>query len=727
MSAQVEAGFLSTAAKEAIKTAMAITIAMGIALYMDWEKPYWAGFAVAMISLGTVGQSLNKGAMRMFGTLVAIAVVFALLAAFSQERWWFMGAVSLYIGFCAYMMTGPRRQYFWYVSGFVCVVIAVDSSNSLTAFQIAVERTQETATGVLVYSLVAALLWPQSNREALEAAARRLFAVQGRLYRTYRGLARGEGKPEDSRPQRVEALKLLKQVEQLLNAAETDSYEVWEVRNSWRRFLQQSWALMEALGHWRTGLPEVEPLDLAKLLPELDALHRELDQRFAQIERMLDGQPPDRMPQAVTLAVDKAKMRDLSRFQEAAVLVAKSHLDGLEALSRSLFDCARHLGDHGGPAPGLLPETAPRRALVIDPDRLQGVVSVLATLWISFFLWVYVNPPGHASFVMMSTILSMVIVMGGTGPISVALSVILGTLFAGVLYLFVMPHLSGYAELGLMIFVVTFAICYLFSEPRQAGTKASVLAMFVNNISVQNEQTYSFASYANGLTMVVLVSGLLVATAYIPTSPRPEKVFLRLFRRFCRHSAFLMSELGVDGKRKRSLARRLKAALYRNDLLALPVKLAGLAQRIDYHSLPGTSPEQVQALVSSLFVVAFRIRELVEAYEFRQADVVEKHLLDEFRAWRQFLEGRFKRRADDPTLMSGPAEEGRDRLATQLARLEARVNETLAQAGESELSTEDLDNFYRLLGSYRGLSEAMVGYAPLANGINWARWQEARF
>jgi len=42
---------ISTRAKEAIKTGLAMTIAYGIALSMDWEKPYWAGFAVAMISL----------------------------------------------------------------------------------------------------------------------------------------------------------------------------------------------------------------------------------------------------------------------------------------------------------------------------------------------------------------------------------------------------------------------------------------------------------------------------------------------------------------------------------------------------------------------------------------------------------------------------------------------------------------------------------------------------
>ena len=31
------------------------------------------------------------------------------------------------------------------------------------------------------------------------------------------------------------------------------------------------------------------------------------------------------------------------------------------------------------------------------------------------------------------------------------------------------------------------------------------------------------------------------------------------------------------------------------------------------------------------------------------------------------------------------------------------------------------------LGSYRGLSEALVGYARIAEGVDWTQWEEARF
>ena len=50
-----------------------------------------------------------------------------------------------------------------------------------------------------------------------------------------------------------------------------------------------------------------------------------------------------------------------------------------------------------------------------------------------------------------------------------------------------------------------------------------------------------------------------------------------------------------------------------------------------------------------------------------------------------------------------------------------------AMENERELSSQDLAKFYRLLGSYRGLAEAAVGYGRLADTIDWAQWREPRF
>jgi hypothetical protein len=288
-----------------------------------------------------------------------------------------------------------------------------------------------------------------------------------------------------------------------------------------------------------------------------------------------------------------------------------------------------------------------------------------------------------------------------------------------------MPHLSGYAELGVLIFAATFAIYYLFSEPRQILAKMGGIVTFIVLISVQNQQTYSFAKYANSAAMFMLGIALVVATAYIPTSPRPEKKFLRLLRRFFRHAEFLMSRMALDWKKKGDWAVRWKMMLYQNDLLELPQKFAIFGGQIDHRLFPGTTSEQVQTLVNSLRAFALRLKDLIDAREYPQASLLVRELIDDVRVWRTAIEELLSSWSND--LAAQPGGDLQNRLAASLTKMETRISSTLSLAEAGELGEEDYVNFYRLLGSYRGLSEALVGYAQIAEGVNWTQLEEERF
>ena len=719
---------LSRRAKEAIKTALAMVIAYGISLGMGWETPYWAGFAVAMISLSTVGQSLNKGTMRMLGTLIAGAAALIIIALFAQDRWWFAGILSVYLGFCMYMVTGKQRTYFWWCCAFVCLVICTHAAGDLTnAFDVAVLRVQQTGMGILVYTLVSVFLWPSSTRGALDQATHKLFTTQASIYRSYRALLNGQGTAEESRPLRLQQVQLLNQHEQTLLAAQTDSYEVWELRHRWRYFHQQSTALMETLEQWRESFAEIQPLDRSALLPNLQAVCTELDRRFAAIEGMLSGKPPAHRPQAITLTIDSAATGALSHFQKAAVAVTRSQLDRLEVLSRALFDCVCDIKGYGATASSVVPEEMRAGRPGLDPDRLQAAIRTMAAVWIAFPVWFYLDPPGHASFVQIGLIFLMASLMVRLDPVTILKAFLIGAVFAGVLYVLVMPQLSGYLQLGAMLFGVTFAIYYWLWQPQQGVAKMGMIVMFLNIIGVQNQQTYDFAQYANTIASLALAGALAVAIWYLPPSPRPEKQFLRTLKRFFRHSDFLMSRLVLDWDQNKGIVDRWKTIYYRSNLLELPQKLLSWAGKIDHRAFPDNSPEQVQTLVTSLHALAHRIKALAAIRDLPQADLLVKELLDDVRAWRLIAEQQLQLWANNPAMALGASAEMQERVMKRLARLEARVEETFARVGEGQLSSEDYQNFYRLLGSFRGLSEGGIAYARLAEKINWAQWQEARF
>src|SRR5499427_9758594 len=164
--------------RAAIKTALAMVIAYGIALSMDWSHPYWAGFSVAFCTLSTVDESINKGLLRLAGTLVGSFAALTLIALFPQDRWSFLASMSLFTGFCTFMMPGTPRWYFWYVAGFSVPLLAfAGGANGPNDFQTVILRTEETALGIMCYSLVWLLIWPTTTREVFEDAVRRLIAV----------------------------------------------------------------------------------------------------------------------------------------------------------------------------------------------------------------------------------------------------------------------------------------------------------------------------------------------------------------------------------------------------------------------------------------------------------------------------------------------------------------------------------------------------------------------
>jgi hypothetical protein len=151
---------LSGRFKHAFKTALAITMAYAFALWFDWDKPMWAAFAVAFISMPTFEAGLGKGGQRLWGTLIGASMALTLFAVFPQDRWWFMLAQAGWLAFCAFRMSSGRSAYLWFCAGFVCAIITSGGPDPVNAFSLATMRTLETCLGIICFAFVFSLLWP---------------------------------------------------------------------------------------------------------------------------------------------------------------------------------------------------------------------------------------------------------------------------------------------------------------------------------------------------------------------------------------------------------------------------------------------------------------------------------------------------------------------------------------------------------------------------------------
>jgi uncharacterized membrane protein YccC len=720
---------LSRTTKESFKTALAMTLAYGIALSMDWDNPLWAGFAVIFVSLSTSGQSFNKSAMRMFGAVVAGAAALTLIALFPQDRWLFMLALSVYVGFCTYMMGGAKYQYFWFSSGYVCIIVALQAGpDPVNAFGLTVLRVQETALGILVYAVVAALLWRTSSVGSFKSSVADLQSIQHQLYRSYFSLMNGSGDPDKAKALHSQEIQQLAQFKTLLLAADTDSYEIRGMRQQWRRHQSQLFELSTVMERWHDSFTTVETLDYQRLMLNLTDFDHELEQRFADILRMLDGNAPEHRPQAIELQLSTHALDKLSPFQKSALLALQTNLLQLERLTRSLLMNTTEIKgfNQGGVAPmHVMHWTAGGSAF--DIERLASVLQVMASLWLAYLLYIYVyDIPGGIGVVIFSGVLAMPIATNSTMHASSMVMPFMGSiLLCGILYAVVMPQLSSFIGLGTMIFVVTFIICYIFSSPKKILARASALSIFVTITGIDNQQTYNILSIFDTALMFALMFVVLFITAYMPFSPRPEQEFMRLLSRFFRTSEHLMATLSGGQLRPGSLWERRREDFHLQDLKTLPNKIKIWSQLIDTDVLSGISKQQVEVIIPHLQMINIRLQVLLEARGSPQAQVLIDELHAESLVWHATIQEAFQQ-LSRRHIFENP-EAFRMKLAEMTGHLELRIKAILDTVEKDQLSRVDKVNFYRLLGAFRGLSDALLGYSESARLIDWPELRKVRF
>lgn len=719
---------LSTKAKEAIKTGLAMVITYYIALAVGWDKPLWAGFAVAFCSLSSYGQSMNKAAMRMMGTLIGGLMALALFAFFIQQRWLFMLALSFWVGFCTYMTGGTKNQYFWNVCGFVCVIICFGSTrDSANIFEIAVLRTEQTALGILVYSVVAMLLWPARSGEQFKQSVVGLSSSQHKLYRSCFDLMLGKTAAQDTQTLRTEEVQQLSQFQQLLAAAETDTYEIGELRHHWHDFKRNTVKLSNALEEWRTDSNELSELHVRQIVPGLDDFNAELERRFSQIEGMLKKQQPEHLPIAVHLVPDNKELIQLTHFRMAALAVNLKHLLEIEKLTRNIFYCLSEIMGYSPVNARREKTTQGSSTFVLDPDRVLSFFRVMVILWAAYLSLIFVNDlPAGTGLVSMGGALGMAMASMPQLPASALVTpAAFGIALAGVLYIFVMPHLTTFWGLGILLFAVTFFFCYFFAAPRQMLGKLLGIAMFLSITGISNQQSYSFFAVANTALMFAILILILAICVHFPFNPRPERVFLRLVGRFYRSCEYLISTLEEDSSSRKTGSGALRRAYHMQVVAAVPGKLAMWAKCIDTRAFPGNSPEKVQAVVTSMQILAYRLRETVDVEDTPQSTKLLQGLLVSRKSLYHRIQRVFGLLSRDPG--SGSQEKFHVWLTETGDELEARIQETLDFTSEKQFTDEEGIQFYSLLGTSRGLCGALLDYTGSAGAIDWQEWRKPRF
>ena len=702
-----------------------MVIAYGLALSFGWEKPMWAGLVVAFCSLATIGQSFTKAAYRMCGTVVAVVISLLLIALFPQDRWLFMGTLSLIVGFCTYMMSGPNKPYFWNVTGLVTIVICMDTGpDASNAFDIAVLRTEETALGVLVYSVIALLLWPVSSRQAFIASVGEQISKQRALI-VAAAHTIGTEDPTSYGQARAAAAQAQARFKQLLGAALADTTEVKELSAAWQSYASLVGQLTEAVERLSHGFTELHTPELAAQLPDLAHLIKETEQRFDTMEQMLNGQATDAPLQPATeYSPDPKQLKALPHFQRAAIVIAYQRINSIARISQALLEQLAGITEFGPMPTSVAPAKVP---MAFDLDRGLSAVKAMTTFWIAYIGLIYIEAlPGGSGLITMAGAFGMICAATPQLPVRILISpLLLGIGSASIIYLCIMPRLSGFAELSILFFIATFAFCYLFAAPLQMLNRAFGLAMLLSITSISNHQSYSFIVVSTTAMMFAILLILLLFTANIPYSPRPERTILRLLRRFFKSYHCLIELPPPSSNYISNTFRRLRHNFHRYEVSTLPAKMGTWAQFFNPAHLEGTDKPQVLMTINSVQALSDRMNELSEVRRDNQTCQHQEQLIAEFTEWRECNQSVAASLSQDPT--SGDYQQFLKELAAIQQHLEARMTTIANDASRTKTDLKEIETFYSRLGTYRGLSEALLNYTKQTSAINWTPWKEERF
>lgn len=158
-------------AQDAARAAAAVILAAIIAIAMSLPDPWWATVSAAMSTMPTRPASLEKGVLRIIGTLAGALSGYLLIGWVAYDHVACCLVLFAVSSISLYGMAVSPHSYAWMLLGITFNLVVLSSLNDPSgAFHIAVYRFLEVLVGTGCALLVAVLLAPEITAPAAPAA-----------------------------------------------------------------------------------------------------------------------------------------------------------------------------------------------------------------------------------------------------------------------------------------------------------------------------------------------------------------------------------------------------------------------------------------------------------------------------------------------------------------------------------------------------------------------------
>lgn len=416
---------LSSSVKEAIKVSLAIGLSIGLALYFQWEKPYWAAIAVLAISANeSFGHGILQGQKRIVGTVIGILFAMLLISLFSQDRMFFIACFHLFLGVCVFLSSDKRYGYVFNMAFIVFAIVSLGGgSNGAASFNTAILRIQETMLGVVVYSTVYRFIWPVTT-ESLFFDTLKTVTKQFMLARKALVEAKTDKQKLDAESDHLANQLHIDKLQEILELPLASSYRLRHEKAKWQKVAQACKDIQAHIVKLAEGIQH-------------DMTSKELDNGLTQLGHEL---------RLLNASIANEQSNDAELIQHWAKNDPKVDTTKAEMAAVANTKLLR--------------------------QRLTDAVTAVAISLTCFSLWIYFAIPGGPLFPIIGASLAIVSIQmtGNLVGLTQIVCLGLGTLFL-VEYSLVLTHLSELWQLVAFYSLNTLIIYMYFNKPSHAAIR----------------------------------------------------------------------------------------------------------------------------------------------------------------------------------------------------------------------------------------------------------------
>jgi uncharacterized membrane protein YgaE (UPF0421/DUF939 family) len=691
----------------AIKTALALMLAYLLPMSLGWPQPQTAATTVMLIAAtGMVSESLQKGVLRVVGTVIGAIIGLTLIAIFPQDRMLYLGCVSVIVALCIYLYNAYQGDSTVFMLSAAVIMMVFNGGDAEGAFLYGIDRAFMTVFGVLVYTVVASTIWPvkviNNSRQLAQLAIHQLGDNFERLLR------RDTLANNESDDALANLLAATDKFQTHLTQVRGDTYAIKAYLKEWNTIaycIEQIQAvLVPAMRHQND-----HSVEYRRFLGHYDELMERLSDQFNAVSAAWCGNSAIIIEPEVELEYRLEQLASGSHRAAALVATRAETMTDLQALLRQLAGAINSLLYDQRDFKPAVERQGPPRFLWLDRENFKTAIRAFTTFWIAAITWIQFNPPLGFMFVTLCTVLIPLVSYTPVTPKLLIILFTLGFTFAVPSYVFLLPQLTHWIELAVFIFAYAFIGFFVFQGP------ISIFFLFgLFTLGIQNTMEYNF----NVIALVVLtfyaVCAMQIISVNFPFTSNRARLFHSLNKRFFNNCATIL---------KRNSAREPNSSDARLNIgEALLAKMQAWGPMIDQTYYTGFT--------------AGAMLEFTQACDVLQGQLRVMHIRNQ-QARNNPLIQRASRKSGNNLMSSLCRTLARNETAETLRRfenargsvvnVETRLDEFLSSQNLAQYATHELAQFYVHLNLYGMIYQSILRCEKAQRALNWQALTAHRF